>query len=280
MKLIKSFCIKSNNEKILNYLLENFEKINLSNLFISMYNFKIYKNIIVHYSGDMQNDFIDSISKTLSKCIIHFYEKKIIKRIFLYNYFYFTEKEQKIILSVFNNIKKTDLFDITMKNNTLENDIKNYITDNKSMILDGFVNFRIKDYMEILESFVDTAVNNYVIEKEYIEFINLLKLFIHSKPPLTETIHLIYHKGSSILLDEKLNIINTENTMFKTPYLSDITFSSNDYALNTLLNLLPQKIYIHIIDKEDEFINTLKLIFEEEIILCKECNICDLYGDK
>ena len=43
--------------------------------------------------------------------------------------------------------------------------------------------------------------------------------------------------------------------MFNAKYLSDISFSSNDIALNSLLNLLPKKIYIHLVDnKIDEFI--------------------------
>ena len=61
-------------------------------------------------------------------------------------------------------------------------------------------------------------------------------------------------------------------------YLSDISFSSNDYALNSLLTLLPKKIYIHLIDNViDEFIHTLGLIFEDRAQICTDCNICRLY---
>ena len=65
--------------------------------------------------------------------------------------------------------------------------------------------------------------------------------------------------------------------MFNAQYLSDISFSSNDYALNTLLTLLPRKIEIHLIGYEDEFINTLKLIFGTKIFICTDCNICRTY---
>ena len=66
--------------------------------------------------------------------------------------------------------------------------------------------------------------------------------------------------------------------MVKAKYLSDISFSSNDYMLNSLLTLLPRKIYIHLIDNcIDEFINTLNLIFEKRISICTNCNICNFY---
>lgn len=84
-----------------------------------------------------------------------------------------------------------------------------------------------------------------------------------------EVVHLIYSSSESILLDKNQNLIIGTDDIFKAKYLSDISFSSNDYALNTLLNLLPQKINIHLEDnKIDEFINTIKLIFENRVHLC------------
>ncbi len=66
--------------------------------------------------------------------------------------------------------------------------------------------------------------------------------------------------------------------MFDAKYLSDISFSSNDYCLNTLLNLLPSKLHIHLVDNfEDEFITTLKLIFENRVYICNDCDICRVY---
>ena len=60
--------------------------------------------------------------------------------------------------------------------------------------------------------------------------------------------------------------------------MSDITFSSNDYCLNTLLNILPKQIFIHLIDSnEDEFINTLKNIFGKKVTICFECELCKKY---
>ena len=73
------------------------------------------------------------------------------------------------------------------------------------------------------------------------------------------------------------NIIKFNPHSLNSKYLSDISFSSNDYALNTLLTLLPKKLYIHIIDNEDDFINTLKLIFNSKVFICTDCDLCNLY---
>ena len=65
--------------------------------------------------------------------------------------------------------------------------------------------------------------------------------------------------------------------MFSSDYMSDISFSSNDYALNTLIGKLPQTIHLHLISPKDEFINTLELIFGEKIKICDGCEICNAY---
>ena len=105
----------------------------------------------------------------------------------------------------------------------------------------------------------------------------MLKLYINSKIPESELVHLVYVNEESILLDKNKNIISlTKNNLDKC-YLSDISFSSNDYALNSLLTLLPKKIIIHLIGPMDDFINTLQTIFGDNVTLCTDCNICEFY---
>ena len=116
------------------------------------------------------------------------------------------------------------------------------------------------------------------MEKEYLEFVSLLKLYINSEKSNCELIHIIYSNSNTILLDEDKHIIDVSQNLLDTKILSDISFSTNDYTLNTLLTLLPRKIYIHLIDNYiDEFINTLQAIFENRVHICTDCNICKLY---
>ena len=130
----------------------------------------------------------------------------------------------------------------------------------------------------MVEECVDIAVNKYIIDKEYKEFIELLRGYIHSQKNRTDTIHVIYSNNEPIVLDEQQNILVYDNQFERPKYLSDITFSSKDYCLNTLLNLLPKKIILHLLVDEDEFIETLKMIFENRIMICKECNICKTFS--
>lgn len=276
---MKSICIKTNDANLIDYLLNELNYIEIEPVYISSNQFKNYENIIVHYRGNNNKKFIHEVSCILSCLVIDELEEKFLKHIIHKNYFYFNSNEKKQILDICFDTFSNDFntyFD--KKYNCLINDFENYLSNNKSIVLSGFINFRIKDYMAIIEGVVDEAVNTFIIEKEYFEFVSLLKMYINSQSSNCKVVHLIYKNEDSILLDENKNVINISDDIFKAKYLSDITFSSNDYALNGLLTLLPKKIYIHLIDNIiDEFINTLVLIFEDRVEICTDCDICKLY---
>lgn len=275
---MKTLCIKINNKKIINYLLDSYTHIDSEYLYVSNNSFKNYENIIVHYTGTDEKFFYDKFCKILTNCILFFYEDKLLKSLIDFNYFYFNDIEKKQILNICSTFLENDEENELICKNNIYNSIYNYINENKSIVLDGFVTFRLKNYMKILDNIVDDSVNKFLIEREYTEFIQILKLYVNSSESHISTIHLIYMNSETILIDDNKNIISTDDNIFKAKYLSDISFSSNDYALNTLLNLIPKKIIVHLVDNYcDEFINTLKLIFENRVFICTDCNICKLY---
>lgn len=279
---MKSLCIKTNNSDLLNYLLNELKNIELKDICFSKNEFKAYRNIIIHYFGKDEALFLSKISSILCFLVIDELEETLLKRLIMQNYFYFDANERDKILAICFDIMAddfTNLFDEKFK--ILYDIFYSFLSTHKSIILNGFVNFRLKDYLSVLDEVVNEAVNNFVIEKEYLEFISLLKLYINSQPCGCEMVHIIFSSSESILLDENKNLIVVADDIFKAKYLSDISFSSNDYILNSLLTLLPKKIHIHLIDDYiDEFVNTLQLVFENKVNLCTDCNICNLYKNK
>ena len=276
---MKSLCIKTNDSNIISYLLNELKYSKLENIYFSENQFKHYKNIIIHYVGNDFPSFYSKISSILSFLVIDELEEDFLKRILLQNYFYFNSQEREQILSFCFDIFADDYINcFDKKFQILYNGFYGFIKDNRVLYLDGFIYFRLKEYFSILDDTVNNAVNHFLIEKEYLEFVSLLKLYINSQDSKCELVHLIYSSSESILLDKDKNIIAPDSDIFNAKYLSDISFSSNDFTLNSLLNLVPKKIYIHLIDNTiDEFIQTLELVFENRVNLCTDCNICEFY---
>ena len=159
---MKSFCIKTNNNEIIDYLQTQIELLEIQNIYISKNKFKIYKNIIIHYKGEKTKQFLYELSFVIAKCIERFYEKKILKKYIDYNYFYFEDFEREIILKICYKIIELQEEQFEYKNEILEELILDYLLEAKSIVLDGVVNFRIKEYREILEYVAELGVANYI----------------------------------------------------------------------------------------------------------------------
>ena len=263
-----SLCIKDNNENIQDFLIKKIGESNIPDIHYSKHIFKIYENVIIHYKGKDLDKFYNFLSSLISEAIINYYEPTIVKRLILKDYFYFDALDRNSIYNEFSVLNHNS-------KKYLNNDILEYIENHKSIILDGFINFRLNNYKSALEPLVESAVSKFVLDKEYLEFVSLLKGYVDSKIPEPIKIHLIYANKESILLDENYNMLELED--FDSEYLSDISFSQNDYALNTLIGKLPENIYIHLISPKDEYIETLELIFGKRIHICTGCAICSAY---
>lgn len=158
---MKSICIKTNNQEIIEYLISTLEKLPI-NICISNYRFKKYDNVIVHDIARNEEEFYEIMSIVLKSLIEKFYEKEYIQKCVKQNYFYLNEVEQDYVLKISNQIMKLPDKKIGYKNKLLKQIIKNYIMQNKSMILDGFINFRMKEYKNLLDSIVEVSVISYL----------------------------------------------------------------------------------------------------------------------
>ncbi len=159
---MKSICLKTNNEEVIKFIIKNLEK-NFEDIVISSNKFKIYKNVIIHYRGDNEKSFLIKISDLVAKIIEIFYEEKILDKIIDENYFYFEDFEKEVILKICEKIIELQEASLAYKKEILKGLVYEYFLENKIMVLDGFINFRTKPYLEVLDYVVDTSVTNYVI---------------------------------------------------------------------------------------------------------------------
>ena len=201
---MKSVCIKLTSQKTTKYLLDKLNNFEIDNVYLSCKRFKMYNNIIIHYKGKNENLFIRKLSKVLSKFIINFFEETIIKNLIKSEYFYFDDIEQdKIFIIVTQDLYDNDesIFLPEERERIICNKLYKYILSSHSLVLKGFINFRIKEYLDTLLEQVDKSVNKYIVEKEYSEFISILKLYVNSENSNCNVVNLIYRNSNPILID-------------------------------------------------------------------------------
>lgn len=269
-----SFCIKSLNKTTLDELERYFDSFNLPNIYYSQKKLPKFHNLIFHYVGNSTDNFYIELSQIMAKFIIDTFEKKIIRSSLKYDFFYFSTDEREIILENLDNILSSKEA-LSEKYSILQKCIYEFHKKSHKYNIDGFMNFRISPYKEYLNIYLDQAIHKYVLDKEYCEYVDLLREYIYTQTPKTQKLHLIYTQDEALLLDELGNIVTTTASK---KYLSDISFSKNDFILNSILSFIPGYLIIHSFGHEDKFIKFLKLIFEEKYIICDNCDICHSFN--
>ena len=159
---MKSFAIKVTNNVIRDNLITELEEINLKDFYISSLDFKHFKNVIVHYKGNEIITFIVLVSEAIANVIQKEYDEHFINKIISRNYFYILPEEQHTIKRIANKILAASREEDNISKEILKNLVFEYLIENKNLVLEGFVNFRIKEYIETLDYIVELAVTSYL----------------------------------------------------------------------------------------------------------------------
>ena len=225
------------------------------------------------------------VSNVLADYIIRQYEEKLITRIINGNYCYFNAAEKKEILNISLKIIRNDdknflnsLFQIRRRN-VIVRKLLDYFDGSNSLILDGFVNFRLKEYMKDLEEIVDKAVDDFLMEREYKEFIRLLRYFVDIQDPKFNVIHVIVgYDNKYTLLDEHKKEITNECIQEFVNEISEGEINYDDLLVSSLITLAPRKVIIHSTSqfRNKELLETIKNVFMGKVILCSGCEICTM----
>ena len=224
---MKSLCIKTNNTKSIDYLLSSLEDLDIEDTCFSCKSFRHYTNIIIHYLGNDLEYFIGTISDLLTCLVFDNFENEFLRKITLQNYFYFDSSEINQVLDICEDVLcDSEQFSFENRYNLLFDNFYKHISANNKLYLNGFLFFQSKKYFKYLEDSVDLAVNKFIIEREYLEFISLLKIYINSHSSGINLVSLYYNHSKPTLFDENNNIIDIKDTPFDMKYVSDISFSS------------------------------------------------------
>lgn len=224
------------------------------------------------------------VSNALADHVIQQYEEKLIIRIINSNYGYFNSSEKREILRISFKIIRNDdkvffntLFQIRRKNMILKK-LMEYFEGSNNIILDGFVNFRLKDYIKELEDIIDNAVDDFLIEREYKEFIRLLRYFVEIQDSKFNFVHVIMqYDDKYILLDEKKHEITNDCIQEFITELPETEINHDDLLVSSLITLAPKSLIIHNWErfKNQKLLDTIKSVFCGKVVLCSGCNICE-----
>ena len=253
----------SNNERFIN------------NLFTEIGNeitTKIDNNEISFLDVDEKNKFV--LYKALAKNIVSEFCKKVLVRIINKNCDCFSKSDKyeiwKLSMKYLLNDEFEENSDYLSRVDFVEQKLNEYFITSKSVSVEGFVNFRLKELETELEDVVDDCVQEYMLELEYIEFINMIKYYVSIQGPKYLSVEVLYGNDIKIYGDGK-DITKECSDDFKT----EINYNEKnveDYILNSLITISPKRIFIKEKDRKlsEEIKKTLLGVFGDKLKITTE----------
>jgi len=166
------------------------------------------------------------------------------------------------------------------RKNKMAHKLFDYIYDHNILVIEGFVKFCMQDYLTEIKFAVDLACEELKNEKEYNEFVKLLRYFVDTQPPMVQEVNIMMDKqghytlwdGSGIRIEEK----------HIDYYLEDLPrgeINLDDILVSILITIAPRRIVLHNTGLEpgSEPVKMIKNVFAERISECKGCERCLTY---
>ena len=144
--------------------------------------------------------------------------------------------------------------------------------------IEGFLRFRAQEYKGEVKKAVEFAIDEYIIEKEYLEFIQLLKHFVDSQKPRLHSLHV------GITTQGKFHLYDNEGVKVTHQFLEDYQLDNvhelgyEDLLISALIAVAPHQITIHVrYEGYHDTLQTIRSVFGDRVRDCEGCPLCEKF---
>ncbi|MBD2845750.1 putative sporulation protein YtxC [Paenibacillus sp. IB182496] len=162
----------------------------------------------------------------------------------------------------------------------VKDELQPFLQRQRRIDLDGFVRFRLSAYRAALREVMQQAVDEWILDKQYHEFLELLRYFVSTQIAKTSVVHVLQEA------DGQFRLCNYELRPLDPPSASEAPASDlpggqehfeldvEDRIVSSLITVSPRQIVIHTERPEQQVIRTIRAIFGERVTVCGSCQTC------
>lgn len=145
--------------------------------------------------------------------------------------------------------------------------LEEFLQGQDQINIEGFIRFRLQDYQRDLLELINQSADDLMIEKEYQDFINLLKYFVEIQQPRFPEMHLMNLPEGMVLCDNHFKVLHREK---------DQDIEGTDAIVSALVTAAPNCVTVHVnnFPGGSELVATIKHIFDAKVKLCFGCEHC------
>lgn len=288
MKDVISIGASSNVDLVKNCLNEELTFLKNKGIIVSMEerDYGTIKYIGCNVDGETANSstvFRYYIAKALTEFIANELPLSVIPRLIRHNYAHFSEAERDEIIARAVHLFKADmsqgnLYKTVQRKNQIATSLLEYLNLNNELVLEGFLRFRLKEFCDELNDYVDQAVDSFMIDREYEEFVALLRYFVEVQDPKMGEAHIVAREnGLFRILDRNQQVVKNEYLEGFVVELVQNQIDYEDLLLSALITLSPVKIVLHL-DPQAKISTTVLKVFTDRAQTCiqgTECSLCN-----
>jgi putative sporulation protein YtxC len=221
------------------------------------------------------------IARALADLIVGEVTQQVLPKILHQHYAQFAEEDRGDILA-----RAKGLLDATAdpdgrglvrqinRRNQILFKLLEYLDLHNEVVVEGFLRFRLKEYFRELVETIDRAVEAFMSDREYREFVRLLRYFVELQEPRQEEVHVVVREGGLYrLLDQADQVV--ENDYLEGPVVKMVQdeISHDDLLLSALITLSPRHIVLHL-PSGLRVAETIRSVFAERVEVCPGCSRC------
>ncbi|MCM2531444.1 putative sporulation protein YtxC [Neobacillus pocheonensis] len=232
------------------------------------------RNIVKIYEGYLSERVLKKTKEAFYEFIIKIKQDDWLRNILKEHYFYEDPEEQQQIMEIIYSIHEGQREDLAsfLKEVSEEPNIRAAIEqifqENVSFSFDSFLRFRLRSYIQKLESYVELSIDEYKMEQEYQMFVQTLREFLVNREPKMEILHLLFDEEITFYTDDFEEIKRGELIkMIDRKLLVNHPVYVDSASIAPLLSLAPTTIFLYAKNPEEPLIRTIKNIFEERVTI-------------
>ncbi|HOJ77641.1 MAG TPA: putative sporulation protein YtxC [Bacillota bacterium] len=218
------------------------------------------------------------LSNVITDCLMNPITKLIMSKILKTKYRDINQEDFQAIIqnaySYLNNVNEDQgLEQNLIRHHQVLNEVNQYLANNDNLCLEGFLRFRLKNYFLEIEDSIEKAVDNFMLEQEYNEFIGLLQYFVDIQQPKIDQVHVLIKNKEEIFFLDELNVPVKPNEIRGSLTELEQEIDYDDWLLSALITMAPRRIILHI-SGDSEMVGTLEQVFRYRVSTCQGCPIC------
>lgn len=224
----------------------------------------------------IKKDFYDTTTNMILDIMLNIYSKDII------------EKQLKNIPNNFKSLEKKKAAEIskdillnedrfTIEKEYIHTKVRNYIEKTPIIWIDGFLQFRLKEFNLLVDLAIEKGIEEFNAEKEYKEFIKVLQYFIDVQEPKYNLVNLIFEGEDYKLYDEINNPIDSDFFKDIIEEIGSEGISKDDLLVSSLIVIAPKQLKIHLDErnKHKDVIRIISNVFQNRVHFCYGCDNCN-----